>query len=72
MRDDIPEAAFRVASKLGVRTIERKPERSYAGNSKRVQIKGRVYPSLVAAAQALGIGRDTVQRMINRGEAYVV
>ena len=72
MRGDIPEAAYRLLTALPVRTVEKKEERSYAGNCKRVRINGKAYPSVIEAAQALGINRDTVRRMLNSGEAEVI
>ena len=72
MRGDIPAAAFRLLNTLPVRTIEKKEERSYVGNCKRVRINGKAYPSVIEAAEALGCNRDTIRRMLNSGEAEVI
>lgn len=76
MRGDIPEAAFRLLTKLPVRThekpvVERK-ESTIAGGyrpARAIMIDGREYRSMNAACRALSIHVSQVSRMLKCGEA---
>ena len=72
-------AAFRLATSLPVRThVRAEAESSHwrqtqkANHTRSIRVRGVVYESLAAAAQALGCGRDKIRLMARAGEAVYV
>ena len=70
MRDDIPEAAYRLLTSLPVRTVERKAERQYEPGGKRLTFRGKVYPSLSEASRDVKRPREWIQKMMVLGEGH--
>ena len=73
MKGDLPAAAVRLLSCCTARTHER-PHNAYAerlssNNVRPVRIGHITYESLVEASRQLRKSRETIRRMIERGEA---
>ena len=72
MRGDLPAAAVRLSSALPSRTHQQAVG-EYAGresvnNFRRIMLNGTEYRSLTEASRDLRCCRDTVRKMIDRGE----
>lgn len=76
MKGDIPAAALRLSCALPVRTHEQQfsplSERQNVNNFRRVVVNGTRYQSITEAARDLRVCRDTIRRMIDRGEGRAV
>ena len=74
MKGDIPAAALRLMSSCRVSVHERvmQPyaERLSSNNVRPVRIGHITYESLVEASRQLRKSRETIRRMIERGEAH--